>query len=515
MGMGPARRYAASLAVAVSACGVWAPSAWGVAEPVQNCPGSTFPYTGEFSFPVAAEGFADDCQANIGSAFVDARTGALELDILAGNGVDTIAVDPQGRLTHLRTPNAGVFDLAHPTGVVASVSLHGSHWIMSYDVSGRLIGVKGPSGTTSLSYNAGGRVSRIALDNGTRQNFGYNATGRLTSFTDSGADTGTFTYDGSGRLTKLVAVLTAQDPTESFTYDGNGDVLTWSEQITTTRTLTYMHDAAGDVTLAKNGAAVDATMAYAAPHRLSAVTGPGNAPIASFTYDTSGRLSTAQGPLSLETFSYNGAGRLSSTLEGSMTTTFSYDALGRLTGWTDPNHTALAIAYLPGPASTTGGPISVRSNTATLTGRVNPRGAPTAYHFQYGLTTAYGHATPSVTLSAAASAISVVDGIKSLRPATTYHYRVLASNRNGSSTGLDRTFHTQPLRCRVPKLKGDTLGQAKRALKRAHCRLGRVHRPRHVPHGARLKVSGQRPSAGAVRPQGTKVAVKLSLASGA
>jgi hypothetical protein len=198
-----------------------------------------------------------------------------------------------------------------------------------------------------------------------------------------------------------------------------------------------------------------------------------------------------------------------------VTTSFSYDALHRLTGWTNPDMSTLAIAYLPGPASTTGGPISVRSNTATLTGRVNPRGAPTAYHFQYGLTTAYGHATPSVTVSAAASAISVVDGIKNLKPDTTYHYRVLASNRNGSSTGLDRTFHTQPLRCRVPKLKGDTLRQAKGALRRAHCRLGRVHRPRHVPHGARLKVSGQSPSAAAVRPQGTKVAVKLAVAHSA
>ena len=85
MGMGPARRYAASLAVALSACGVWAQSAWGVAEPRAELPRQRFPYTGEFSFPVAPEGFADDCQANVGSAFVDARTGSLELDVLAGN----------------------------------------------------------------------------------------------------------------------------------------------------------------------------------------------------------------------------------------------------------------------------------------------------------------------------------------------------------------------------------------------------------------------------------------------
>lgn len=509
--MGPARRYAASLAVALATCGVWAQSAWGVAEPVQNCPGSGFPYTGEFSFPVAPQGFADDCQANIGSAFVDVRRGSVELDLLAGNSVgDTIAVDPQGRLTHFRGPNAGVFDLAHPIGVIASVSNQGSHWNLKYDRAGRLAQVVGPTGTTRLSYNPAGRVSTIVLDDGSHQNYGYNAAGRLTSFSDSGGDTGTFTYDGLGRLTKLVAVLTQTDPTESFTYDAGGDVLSWSDQVSSTRTLTYTHNADGDVTLVRAGVNADATLAYAAPHMLSAVTGAGNTPLASFTYDASGRLAKAEGPHSLELFSYNGAGLLASTTESLMTTSFAYDALHRLTGWTDPDMSTMAIVYLPGPDAATARSIGVRSNTATLTGTVNPRGAPTTYHFQYGTTTAYGHSTPSVTLAAGTRSDSVMDGIKHLKPGTTYHYRVLATNRNGSATGLDRTLHTQMLRCHVPKLKGDTLKQARRALTRAHCRLGRVHRPRHVRHGAHLSVSSQSPSAGVVRPAGSKVSVRLS-----
>ncbi len=48
--------------------------------------------------------------------------------------------------------------------------------------------------------------------------------------------------------------------------------------------------------------------------------------------------------------------------------------------------------------------------------------------------------------------------------------------------------------CRVPALKGDTLTAARRALAKAHCRLGTVHRPAHL-HGT-LHVSAQGAPAG-------------------
>jgi beta-lactam-binding protein with PASTA domain len=59
----------------------------------------------------------------------------------------------------------------------------------------------------------------------------------------------------------------------------------------------------------------------------------------------------------------------------------------------------------------------------------------------------------------------------------------------------------------VPKLKGRTLKSARRALKKAHCALGKVHKPRHS-HG-RLVVRRQSPAAGKVRKNGTKVTVTL------
>jgi len=66
------------------------------------------------------------------------------------------------------------------------------------------------------------------------------------------------------------------------------------------------------------------------------------------------------------------------------------------------------------------------------------------------------------------------------------------------------------LQCKVPKLKGKTLKRAKRALRKQHCRLGKVRRPRHSRH-KRLVVKGSRPKPHAIRKAGTKVRLTLKL----
>jgi Bacterial Ig-like domain (group 3)/PASTA domain/Domain of unknown function (DUF5050) len=64
-----------------------------------------------------------------------------------------------------------------------------------------------------------------------------------------------------------------------------------------------------------------------------------------------------------------------------------------------------------------------------------------------------------------------------------------------------------PPECVVPKLKGKTLSQARAALKRAHCALGRVKQPKHG-HG--LVVSATKPRAGTKLRAGSKVTVTLA-----
>ena len=64
------------------------------------------------------------------------------------------------------------------------------------------------------------------------------------------------------------------------------------------------------------------------------------------------------------------------------------------------------------------------------------------------------------------------------------------------------------LQCKVPKLKGVSLAKAKRALRRAHCKLGKVRRPRNVASRG-LVVTASKPKARAIRTAGSKVVLTL------
>lgn len=86
----------------------------------------------------------------------------------------------------------------------------------------------------------------------------------------------------------------------------------------------------------------------------------------------------------------------------------------------------------------------ITASSATLNGSVNPNGDATTYHFQYGKSTSYGSNTTSASLPAGNRASAVIASIVSLSPSTTYHYRIVATNANGSASGSDATFTTSP-----------------------------------------------------------------------
>jgi hypothetical protein len=64
--------------------------------------------------------------------------------------------------------------------------------------------------------------------------------------------------------------------------------------------------------------------------------------------------------------------------------------------------------------------------------------------------------------------------------------------------------------CVVPRLKHMTLGRAARALRRANCRLGKVHRPKHSRRNHRLRVRSQTVSAGTHHPAGYRIELTLA-----
>jgi hypothetical protein len=101
-----------------------------------------------------------------------------------------------------------------------------------------------------------------------------------------------------------------------------------------------------------------------------------------------------------------------------------------------------AVAAAAVPTVSTLAPTGVTIQAATLRGRVNPRSLPTTYFFQYGPTVAYGAQTATASAGSGAAAVTVTGAVGALLPATTYHFRLVATNASGTAVTPDRTFRT-------------------------------------------------------------------------
>jgi hypothetical protein len=94
----------------------------------------------------------------------------------------------------------------------------------------------------------------------------------------------------------------------------------------------------------------------------------------------------------------------------------------------------------------TGAPSGVATPNATVTGSVYPGSKLEAkYHFEYGTSTSYGEDSGEGSAAPGVGGAAVSEPLGKLAAGTTYHYRLVAWNTEGSITyGIDRTFHTQP-----------------------------------------------------------------------
>jgi hypothetical protein len=101
----------------------------------------------------------------------------------------------------------------------------------------------------------------------------------------------------------------------------------------------------------------------------------------------------------------------------------------------------------------TGSATDITTTAATLNGIVNPKNLQAVIAFEYGLTGTYGsQVTADQSPINGPSSQQVSASITGLLPATTYHYRVMATNSNGTSFGSDRTFTTVQDNQSIPTL---------------------------------------------------------------
>jgi hypothetical protein len=83
-----------------------------------------------------------------------------------------------------------------------------------------------------------------------------------------------------------------------------------------------------------------------------------------------------------------------------------------------------------------------QEGSVTLEGTVNPDGEPvTSCQFEYGAESSYGQTAPcSVLPGSGSSPVGVRAQVSGLTPLSSYHYRLVAGNANGTNTGSDHSF---------------------------------------------------------------------------
>ncbi len=102
-------------------------------------------------------------------------------------------------------------------------------------------------------------------------------------------------------------------------------------------------------------------------------------------------------------------------------------------------------------------PSNYQTDSVTLNATVNPNGGgATTYHFDYGLTSAYGSSTPeSGSVGSDATPHLASATVSGLAPGTTYHYRIVATGPGGPfESEQDQTVTTLPV---APTIAGTSV----------------------------------------------------------
>ena len=107
------------------------------------------------------------------------------------------------------------------------------------------------------------------------------------------------------------------------------------------------------------------------------------------------------------------------------------------------------VKVLPAPQVGPASVSEVTQESATISTSVNPQGLHTLYKLDVGTSTAYGTPYPGDAGSGSAP-VALTFHLSGLHAGDTYHFRLVASNSDGSSSEADQTFTTAATVVEVP-----------------------------------------------------------------
>ena len=136
---------------------------------------------------------------------------------------------------------------------------------------------------------------------------------------------------------------------------------------------------------------------------------------------------------------------------------------------------------------------NVTPSSAMLDAQVNPGFGPTTVRFDYGPTAAYGSRTyPTESIGADNADHPVSVEVSGLTPGTTYHFRAVATNFSGITTGPDQTVSTPDLPAVVATAASDVTPTTADPQRQRPSRLPRHHLPLRIRADRRLRLEHTR-----------------------
>jgi len=186
-----------------------------------------------------------------------------------------------------------------------------------------------------------------------------------------------------------------------------------------------------------------ATLITAGGAQLNGTVDPGRlATTYHFAYGTTTAYGSQSPAVDVSAGSGSSAVAVSTTLSGlTAGTTYHFRLVATNAAGTVAGSDQIFTTLTP-PVAVTGSATSVLDTTATLNGSVDPHGLATTYHFEYGLTAAYGSQSTDTSAGSGSSSVAVSANVTGLAAGTTYHFRVVATNAAGTVAGSDQIFTT-------------------------------------------------------------------------